>query len=49
MTYTTDWRDYTARMLDRLERLGARYYIKRDLQPYLPPALPNPLRVPQHH
>jgi DNA repair photolyase len=49
MTYTTDWRDYTARMLDRLERLGARYYIKRDLQPFLPPGLPNPLRVPQHH
>jgi DNA repair photolyase len=49
MTYTTDWRDYTARMLDRLERLGARYYIKRDLQPFLPPGLANPLRVPQHH
>jgi len=49
MTKTTDWRDYTLRMVDVLTRLGAGHYIKRDLQPYLPPGYPNPLRVPQHH
>jgi hypothetical protein len=49
MTKTTDWRDYTLRMLDTLNRVGARHYIKKDLQPILPPGYPNPLRVPQHH
>jgi DNA repair photolyase len=49
MTKTTDWRDYTVRMLDVLNRVGARHYIKRDLQGYLPPNYPNALRVPQHH
>jgi hypothetical protein len=32
-----------------LNRVGARHYIKRDLQGYLPPNYPNALRVPQHH
>lgn len=49
MTKTTDWADYTHRMLEELNRVGARHYIKQDLQPYLPPGYPNPLRVPQHH
>ena len=49
MTKTTDWRDYTLRMLDTLDRVGAQHYIKKDLQPFLPPGYPNPLRVPQHH
>jgi len=49
MTRKTDWRDYTHRMLDQLARCNAAAYIKRDLQPYLPPDYPNPLRVPQHH
>ena len=49
MTKTTDWRDYTLRMLDTLDRVNARHYIKKDLQPFLPPGYPNPLRVPQHH
>ena len=49
MTKTTDWRDYTVRMIETLNRLDARHYIKRDLQPYLPAGYPNPLRVPQHH
>jgi hypothetical protein len=30
-------------------RLGAADYIKHDLQPYLPPGYPNPMRVRQHH
>jgi len=48
MTRTTDWRDFTLRMIDVLQAVGARHYIKRDLQPYLPLGYPNPLRVPQH-
>lgn len=49
ITRTTDWRDYTLRMIDKLQALGKRHYIKADLQPYLPPGYHNPLRVPQHH
>jgi DNA repair photolyase len=49
ITRTTDWRGYTLRMIALLKRFGARHYIKQDLQPFLPPAYPNPLRVPQHH
>lgn len=49
ITRTTDWRDYTLRMIDLLNRVGAKHYIKKDLQPYLPPNYPNPLRVAQHH
>jgi hypothetical protein len=44
-----DWRDYTLRAIDLLNRLGKSHYIKRDLQPFLPPGYPNPMRVPQHH
>lgn len=49
MTKTTDWRDYTLRMVDVLAETGAAHYIKRDLQAYLPEGYHNPLRVPQHH
>jgi DNA repair photolyase len=44
-----NWRVFTERVVDLLNRLGARHYIKRDLQPFLPPGYPNPMRVPQHH
>jgi DNA repair photolyase len=49
MSKTTDWRQYTLRMLDVLNRVGAKHYIKRDLQHYLPAGYPNPIRVSQHH
>jgi DNA repair photolyase len=49
ITKTTDWQDYTHRMVDLLAEVGATHYIKRDLQPYLPAGYHNPLRVPQHH
>jgi len=49
ITKTNDWRDYTLRMIDTLGRLGAKHYIKKDLQPYLPAGYHNPLRIPQHH
>jgi hypothetical protein len=40
---------HTHRMIDLLNKLGSRHYIKRDLQSYLPVGYPNPLRMPQHH
>lgn len=49
MTKTTDWRSYTLRMTESLQRLGKRHYIKADLQKYLPAGYHNPLRVTQHH
>lgn len=49
ITRTTDWRTYTLRMIDLCRRLGARHYIKRSLQEWLPAGYDNPLRVPQHH
>ena len=49
ITRTTDWRDYTLRMIDLCQRRGAKHYIKRDLQPYLPSGYNNPMRVQQHH
>jgi len=49
ITKTTDWRDYTLRMIELLAQIGAAHYIKHDLQGYLPEGYPNPLRVPQYH
>lgn len=49
ITRTTDWRDYTLRVVDLCQRYGIRHYIKKDLQEYLPAGYPNPLRVQQHH
>ena len=49
MTKTTDWRDYTLRMIELCGRLGVRHYVKKDLQQYLPAGYDNPRRVPQHH
>jgi len=49
ITKTTDWRDYTLRMIDKLQALGKKHYIKKDLQPYLPAGYHNPLRIAQHH
>lgn len=49
MTKTTDWKAYTERMLELLGKLGARSYIKKDLQPFLPRGYDNPLRIPQHN
>jgi DNA repair photolyase len=49
ITRTTDWRDYTLRVIERLHRYEKRHYIKRDLQPHLPAGYPNPLRIQQNH
>jgi DNA repair photolyase len=44
-----DWERYTGAMIALCRAVGVAHYIKRDLQPHLPPGYPNPLRVPQHH
>ncbi len=49
ITTTTDWRDYTLRVIELCQKLGLRHYIKRSLQEHLPAGYENPLRVPQHH
>lgn len=49
MTKTTDWRDYTLRMIELCQDLGVRHYIKKDLQAYLPEGYENPIRVKQYH
>ncbi len=48
LTKTTDWRDYTLRMIELCQSLGVKHYIKHDLQPYLPAGYDNPKRVVQH-
>jgi hypothetical protein len=37
------------RVVDLLTSLGKKFYIKKDLQPFLPAGVDNPLRIPQHH
>lgn len=49
MTKTTDWKDYTLRMIELCQALGVQHYIKLDLQPFLPDGYHNPKRVMQHH
>lgn len=49
MTDTTDWEAYTHKILELVNRLGVKHYIKKDLQKYLPAGYHNPLRIPQHH
>lgn len=49
MTYTTDWREYTLRILDLVNQLNVKHYIKKDLQPYLPDGYYNPKYIPQNH
>lgn len=49
MTKTTDWEDYTHRIIELCAKLGVKHYIKKDLQKFLPPGYVNPLRIPQHH
>jgi hypothetical protein len=49
LTHGVDWRAFTERMVDVLDRHNKGAYFKKDLQPFLPPGYPNPMRVPQHH
>lgn len=49
ITQTTDWKGYTLKMIELVQKLGVKHYFKRDLQKYLPEGYYNPLRVPQHN
>lgn len=49
MTRTTDWMDYTLRVIALCQTLGIKHYVKKDLQPYLPEGYENPVRVRQFH
>jgi hypothetical protein len=47
LTKTTDWKQFTADVLEVLADTGMAHYIKKDLQPYLPAGYSNPRRVQQ--
>jgi len=49
LTKTTDWKQFTADVLEVLAETGARHYIKKDLQPFLPQGYSNHMRITQHH
>lgn len=49
MTSTTDWESYTHRILETVNRLGVKHYIKQDLQKYLPAGYYNPRYINQFH
>ena len=47
LTKKTDWKQFTADVLNVLHEVGAKHYIKKDLQPFLPDGYDNPMRVKQ--
>jgi DNA repair photolyase len=49
LTRVTDWKQFAHDVVRVLAEVGARHYIKRDLQPYLPAGYNNPMRVQQFH
>jgi DNA repair photolyase len=49
LTKTTDWERFTHEILELVNRLNAKHYIKKDLWPYLPNGYPNEKRVVQHN
>ncbi len=49
ITKVLDWESYTLRMLEKVTKLGIKFYFKKDLQGYLPAGTKNPLRIQQHH
>lgn len=49
ITYSTDWEEYTHRVLETVQRLGVKHYIKKDLQGYLPAGYHNPRYIDQFH
>jgi len=48
LTKSTHWKQSTVDVLEVLAQTGARHYIKKDLQPFLPPGYSNPMRIPQY-
>lgn len=49
MTKTTDWESYTHRIVDLVQKLGVKHYIKADLHKYLPAGYHNPKYITQHY
>ena len=49
LTQSTDWGNYTHRMMDLMNLLEIKHYFKHDLQSFLPSEYENPMRIPQHH
>lgn len=49
MTNSTDWESYTHRIVELVNRLGIKHYIKKDLQRYLPEGYHNPKYIDQFH
>jgi len=49
LTKTTDWERFTGEVVEVLTQVGAKHYIKKDLQPFLPTGYPNPRRVAQYN
>jgi len=49
LTKTTDWEDFTHRVVDVVQKYNIPHYIKKDLQPHLPAGYLNPKYVPQHN
>ena len=47
LTGRIDWREFTARVLEELEKTNSDHYIKKDLQPFLPSGYKNDLYRPQ--
>ncbi len=47
LTKTTDWKQFTADVLQVVADVGAKHYIKKDLQPFLPEGYANLMRVDQ--
>jgi DNA repair photolyase len=49
LTKEIDWKEFACRVIELLNRFGARHYVKRDLQPFLPTGYENPRYIPQHN
>lgn len=49
MTKTTNWKDYTERMMQLCAKLKVAHYFKKDLQQFLPAGSVNMRRHKQHH
>lgn len=48
LPHEIDWESYTHQVLDCVNRLGVKHYIKRDLQGYLPQGYPNERHIQQN-
>lgn len=49
LTKETDWETFTHRVVDLVQKLQIKHYIKKDLWPYLPENYPNDKNVIQHN